>query len=53
MGRPASRKAWQMGCNPGGEMASADITDAPVPEGLELPLHRLMQKPELQRLGLI
>jgi hypothetical protein len=49
----ASRKAWRTGCNPGGEMASMDITDAPPPEGGELPLHRLMPQSELRRLGLI
>jgi hypothetical protein len=49
----ASLKAWLLGCNPGGEMATADITDAPVPEGIEVPLGRLLQKDELQQLGLI
>jgi|SRR5580765_458732 len=48
----ATRKAWLMGCNPGGEIATADITDARPPEGVDLPLHRLLQKPEMERLGL-
>jgi len=34
-------------------MASADITNAPVPEHIDVPVHRLLKKPELERLGLI
>jgi hypothetical protein len=49
----ATRKAWLTGCNPGGEIATSDITEATPPEGVDLPLHRLLQKPELSRLGLV
>jgi hypothetical protein len=49
----ATRKAWLMGCNPGGEVAAIDITEAPPPKGVELPVHRLLQRPELVRLGLM
>ena len=47
----ASRKAWQEGCNPGGEMATMEITDLPVPEGVECPRNRLLTRDELARLG--
>jgi hypothetical protein len=49
----ATRKAWAMGCNPGGEVATADITDATPPEGVTLPLDRMLQRAELQALGLV
>jgi hypothetical protein len=41
----ACQKAWRDGCNPGGQMLSDGIPDAP--------RSRLMQMPELKSLGLI
>lgn len=49
----ASRKAWEMGCNPGGSVQAADITEATPPSGVEMPLYRLLSKDELDRLGLL
>jgi len=50
----ATRKAWTLGCNPGGEVATADITDMPLPNGATTwPLNRLLQKDELQQLGFL
>ena len=47
----ASRKAWQTGCNPGGEMASMDITGIEPPR--ELPKYQLLSREEWQRRGLM
>ena len=44
----AARKAWDMGCNPGGQVQLAEI-DAT----RDLPRNRLMQRPELKALGAI
>jgi hypothetical protein len=41
----ASRKAWLLGCNPGGEVLSADVTDTVMPEGT--PIGVLMDKAAL------
>lgn len=47
----ATRKAHREGCNPGGEIASADVTDGP-PEMLSLyPRNRLMSKAELEAIA--
>ena len=47
----AARKAWLMGCNPGGEVGTVEITDEATTA--DLPLYRLLQKDELTRLGVI
>jgi len=47
----AARKAWALGCNPGGEMLSADITDA-WPSDVELPLNTLLSYDDLEARGL-
>lgn len=50
----ALRKAWQTGCNPGGEVEHYELDPAHLASAPSaLPRHRLMQKPELQALGLI
>lgn len=46
----ASRKAHQLGCNPGGEMASAEV-DPDAPELALYPLGKLMSKTELQAIA--
>lgn len=46
----AMLKAWRDGCNPGGQMASIEITDQVPPS---IPKSRLMQAEELKALGLI
>lgn len=47
----AIRKAHVEGCNPGGQVASADISDAP-PDMLALyPRNRLMSKVELEAIA--
>jgi hypothetical protein len=47
----ATRKAWVLGCNPGGEIMFADITDAV--HGREVPRHRLLSRHEVTALGLL
>lgn len=47
----ASRKAHCTHCNPGGEMMSADVTDAPVEELARYPRHALMSKAQLEAFG--
>jgi len=44
----ASAKAWRLGCNPGGQMASYEL-----PPSDTSPRNRLMQQAELEQLGLI
>jgi hypothetical protein len=46
----ASRKAWLMGCNPGGEMMSIEL-----PPGTHenLPRHRILSRDELNTLGAV
>ncbi len=46
----AAAKAWEMGCNPGGQVAAVDITDTP-PTTPDPPLYRLLSKAELRRLN--
>lgn len=46
----ASKKAWDMACNPGGEVMSCEIDPAKLPP--DVPLHRLMQAAELHERGL-
>ena len=46
-------KAWRLKCNPGGEVASLDITNAPNPDGIDVPLNRLMSLAELKQRGLV
>ena len=46
----AVKKAHRAGCNPGGEVATADITDATPPA--PLPKNRLLSFKELEDLGL-
>jgi len=46
----ASRKAHREGCNPGGEMASMDITGVPSP--VPLVKNQLLSFADLERLGL-
>ncbi len=47
----ATRKAWRLGINPGGQVASWDITDVPVPEDVDMILDTLMDRAELERRG--
>jgi len=47
----ATRRAWRLGCNPGGEVGVGDITGSP--EAAMAPRDRLMQKPELIERDLI
>jgi hypothetical protein len=47
----ACRAAWDMGCNPGGTVASYDITGRP--EAVRAPHARLLSRAELRTLGLI
>jgi len=47
----AIRHAWAHGCNPGGEIATYDITGQAQAE--TVPRNRLLQKDELLALGLI
>ena len=47
----ASRKAHATGCNPGGEMASIDVTDAPPEELARYPRHVLLSKADLEAIG--
>jgi hypothetical protein len=43
----ASRKAWSLGCNPGGEMACGELPlDEPLPEAVRRRLGRLMTRDE-------
>lgn len=49
----ASRKAWATGCNPGGQVAVLDLADDPVTDYSAVPLYRLLQRADLERLGLI
>lgn len=46
----AIRKAWQHGCNPGGQVGCADITERITPE---TPRYVLMQKDELRQRGFL
>jgi hypothetical protein len=46
----ALRRAWQCGANPGGEVATLDISDAP--EAATAPRDRLLGRVELVALGL-
>jgi len=46
----AMRHAWAAGCNPGGQVGSIEITDAP--EAARAPRDRLLSKSELAALGL-
>lgn len=48
----ASKKAWREGCNPGGEMASADITEALAYAPVPVPRNRLMSFADLEALDL-
>ena len=49
----ATRKAWAMGCNPGGDRRRpTSPTQARARTAWTSPLHRLLQKPELAQLGL-
>lgn len=45
----ACRKAHELGINPGGQVLSLDITDAPMPEGF--PIGVLMSRAEMERFG--
>jgi hypothetical protein len=45
----ATRKAWQMGCNPGGDILSVDITD--VADQADMPRNRLLSRVELEAWG--
>lgn len=49
----ATQKAWAMGCNPGGEVGSARIDDAPTfaEMNASCPRNRLLSKAELTVLG--
>lgn len=47
----ASRKAHEMGCNPGGEVQAVELEGAPLPDGV--PLCKLMSKADLEGFGLI
>ena len=42
----AAAKAWEMGCNPGGEMLAT-----PIPDTRNFPLYRLMSKAEAKTLA--
>jgi len=46
--KAAITKAWDTGCNPGGEVASSEISP-----DVEAPRNRLMQRDELLALNLI
>lgn len=48
----ATRKAWQMACNPGGEVGCAEVEQDAVIAN-DVPLFRLMQRPELEARGLV
>jgi hypothetical protein len=45
----ASREAWRLGCNPGGQMLSLDVTDAP--EAAGWPVGVLMSLAEIEARG--
>lgn len=47
----ASRRAHALGCNPGGEMAAIDITDAPVEERAKHPVGVLLSRADLEAQG--
>lgn len=47
----AIRKAWRVGCHPGGEVAAVDVSEEL--GGAEMPLNWLLDRAELVRLGLI
>jgi hypothetical protein len=48
----ATRKAWREGCNPGGEVASLELTPGSLAKlPASLPRNRLLNKTELQALG--
>lgn len=50
----AIQQAHQTGSNPGGEVATVDLTDVTAPEKLaQIPRNRLLTRPELERLELI
>lgn len=46
----ASRKAWLVGCNPGGEVLSIEL---PPGHHESLPRHRLLSRDELNTLGAV
>ena len=46
----AIRKAWKTGCNPGGEVLSSDVTDAPADKLARFPRHQLMTREEVDLL---
>lgn len=45
----ASRQAWLVGCNPGGQILAADVTDSV--EKDRYPRNKLMSRAELEQLG--
>ncbi len=47
----AQRKAWRERCNPGGEVAFCDISDAPADVLATYPRNRLMTRSELEAWG--
>jgi hypothetical protein len=50
----ATRKAHELGCNPGGDVLSVDVTDHwPPPADPDVPLNRLMDRHELTVRGLM
>lgn len=48
----AMRSAHAHGCNPGGQVASYDITGIDPPEGATMPKFKLMSRAEMEALGL-
>ena len=49
----ATRKAHEMGCNPGGEVLMSDITETDDPNLLALKHNRLYARRELEKAGVI
>lgn len=47
----AIAKAWEMACNPGGEVAAIELDPADMPE--DVPRNRLMSRAELRKRGLL